>query len=130
MADLVDVLERARDMISQPNAWEQGYEARDVNDVPVPFWAGAAVKWCAFGAFCRAAVDLQGIYPDDAYLKRIDLERLAGFPVTRFNDAPGRTVEEVIAMYDTAIQRAKDERAALSLEHVRLEQERALEAVA
>ena len=82
--------------------WTQGASARDVTGSVTRAWAEEAVCWCAMGAVaCRE---------DDwatTAAAWVVLEEAAGMWVAEWNEAPGRTHEDVLALYDRAIERSR-----------------------
>ncbi len=95
MTDLAvrDVLIRARARIEDPQHWTQGWQARDKFGSPVPTRSRRAVRWCPIGAVnVESGVDAGRCIEDGP-------ARLASF-----NDKPGRTHAEVLALFDRAIE--------------------------
>jgi len=93
---VAQVLTEARKLIAQ--GWTQGEYKRVVNGVEC---------WCILGAMGQAASDYKpnglafaalfhALRADDFYLS-------SSSNLTEWNDAPGRTQEEVLALIDRAI---------------------------
>jgi len=84
--------------------WTQRVWARDAGGCASDGTAAEAVCWCALGALAGAEVD---------HISRAMAELGAALPegahhgVDEWNDAPGRTHEDVIALYDRAIERSR-----------------------
>jgi hypothetical protein len=92
--------------------WCQRATARDCNgDVVYPL-AHTATAFCAIGAIHHAGGRGFDQYSKNAILSRRFLwkaiaERAPGKVIEDYNDEPGRTKEEVIAVFDAAIQLAE-----------------------
>jgi hypothetical protein len=106
------VLIEARAKISSPAHWTQGAFARDVFGEPVRAYSTRACKFCALGA-----VNVVTPGDDDAKARfgaRVLLGDLtldtAHVGVLEFND--GVTYAEVLALFDRAIERARQEQEA------------------
>ena len=103
MTTVHDVLVRARQIITPPEAWTQGALARGKNSEPVPVSFNDAVCFCSYGANQRASFELKAGFricavADDA------LRAAAGMGVATFNDSPSRSHAEVLAVFDKAIE--------------------------
>jgi hypothetical protein len=88
----------ARELREHPRHWTQKVFARDVLGNPV-FWSDPdAVCWCLAGHLCRRAPlhqRSQLLY----VLMSVPRDLMLGHQsVSQFNDAKGRTVEQVIAL--------------------------------
>jgi len=95
--------------------WTQGTWARDAVGERAPERGNAAVCWCIVGALNAVADDREGHHlfwvagllepARDALYEA--LEDLGGYDfgtaLVEFNDAPGRTQAEVLALFDLAI---------------------------
>jgi hypothetical protein len=99
-----DVLRRAADRV-QFQGWTQGTAVRYMPPGPVPWYRrllrgavsriqGEPVAWCAYGAIGAEAAEM---YPMWATLHRAAkaFGAFLGQPVSVWNDAPGRTADEV-----------------------------------
>jgi hypothetical protein len=108
----LQILKEARALISDPERWTQGEDARDEDGLPVHPDDSDAVCWCTLGALHRAAAGT-----DDFSVFREIQKAVEAFPgirsqahyAAKFNDA--HTHAEVLAMFDAAIS-AKERRAA------------------
>lgn len=104
------ILKRARDRIE--SGWTQHCMARDINRCPTRPYDSDAVCWCLSGAIVASRVEY---FQDDANLlsylehdvreaamwqvaKQLDFEGVA-----TWNDMPGRTQAEVVAILNKAI---------------------------
>lgn len=95
----LEVLRKARELISKPEHWTRHKYARDVRGLPAPVHDEAAFCFCALGAlrkvnnkhsdFCRPATVLASALPESIT------------SVSVFNDT--RTHAEVLALFDKAI---------------------------
>jgi hypothetical protein len=93
-----EVLIKARKLIEKPEAWCQGnYRHFNAN--------GDAVRWCPKGSLMEITCRLSVVSFSDALGT---LERALGAPkVAVWNDTPGRTHDEVLALFDRAIREAE-----------------------
>ena len=86
-----------------PNRWTQNDEARDANGYACSARNPDAVQWCVSGAVDK-------LYPvfreHEAWMEMRRL--MPGGSVVCFNDAPNRTVEEVIAQLRKIATEASD----------------------
>jgi len=95
---------RAHELVAY--GWCQGADARDQRDGPVPPWSEEARSWSLLGALV-AAVDLPA-EPGAVTLGPLRralaaLAELIEEPLlASWNDAPGRTQEEVLRTLDAA----------------------------
>lgn len=98
----VDILKAAKQLLVD-KGWTQEAFARDTTGDKVRAWAGEARCFCGIGAI-RAAVG--GIQPGEpacyALADAIGAKDCYE-DFFEFNDAPGRTVDEVLAVFDKAI---------------------------
>lgn len=95
------IIERARDMIRDRNKWCWGAQARDVRGHPVDPLEADAVKFCAWGALQRSALDVTG---SASPTQCMELVRQIGRDLTHLvvtNDCYGR--EAVLALFDAAL---------------------------
>lgn len=95
----VQELQAIRNVVAR--GWTQGCAARDANGNAVGSLSPDAVKWCLAGARSRAWEDnarREGPVNLSEYL----LPGSGGY--VNWNDAPGRTQEEVLAFLDEAIK--------------------------
>lgn len=98
-----EVLQKARDLI-EAHGWIQ-------LRLGTP-----ADGFCMVGALYHAGNGFN--HPDDRLFKErrylhLAIQELAGYPysIPTFNDRPGRTKEDALAIYDWAIEEAKEEEA-------------------
>lgn len=102
LTDLVAV----RDLLSPEGAWTQGAYARDgERQAIISADDPAAVCWCIDGAIDRVI----GYRHHECRADRAGqaISKAAGAGKVGWNDTPGRTQAEVIAMLDRAIEAAK-----------------------
>lgn len=122
----VEALKRGRARIEKPNGWTQYAFARTALGASVPCDYNAAVSYCARGALhcervagaepgiCIAAWDANKLLEEGlaGVIERLashgvtgeDFRPLADQGVTFWNDTHGRTVEQVLYLYDAAIE--------------------------
>lgn len=98
-----DVLRLAGDLLAQPGAWTQHSFARDDLGADIMYNRPEAVCWCALGAIRKIAFEHGGSVFNAFNL----LSDVLDEPVTVWNDAEGRTQEEVIEAFRKAEERAK-----------------------
>ena len=117
MATTREILIRAREIIARPGAWLQGHLATNsFGDVRCPTADNrdTLTCFCALGAVDAACIDLTGsgggTCAADLTLSRALSALDAAFVgnVPAFNDAEGRTQEEVVALFDRAIKMTKE----------------------
>jgi hypothetical protein len=101
-----DLLIETRVLLSEPGAWIQGHYGIDANGNPVhPFDENLpACRWCLVGAMCLAGIKLRCL---GLITEALDMLAIAsGIPkweAAQWNDWPGRTQAEVLALLDKAI---------------------------
>jgi hypothetical protein len=116
MGEVTKALSDMRVLIER--GWSQHLAARDLLGNTVEPRDKAAVRWCLHGACMAVVGDIVVTNEDWARYWRplVAAAEEAGFPVhgwaphagpVRFNDAPGRTQAEVIALMDRAIALAE-----------------------
>ena len=101
------ILKAAHDLLAVPGTWIQCREALDKNGFSTLPDAEDATCWCALGAIRRVQ---GGTTPYAQVLLRLITsmphkpkgDRLADI-VLDWNDQPGRTQDEVLALFDKAI---------------------------
>lgn len=93
----VDIIKKARELLSDPKRWTTGAGARDKHGDPIPVNSPMAVCWCMSGALARIA----------GYSDAWDAEKLLhpNFPggITGFNDTHEHA--DVLELMDKAIAR-------------------------
>ena len=103
----LDVLRRARGLISKREAWTQRALARDKYCVTICYDSEFACSFCSAGAIWRAGLDLapDGFKATEGAFAEIDavLETGNQALIARFND--NATHSEVLAVFDRAIGR-------------------------
>lgn len=109
----LELLIKARELITNPSNWTQGEGARDVNDKPIRSTAEmrcSAVKFCAYGAMGQAAMLLghDGFHPEydvaRGHLREVCREKYGTPNVSVANDKIEHV--EVLSIFDAAIERA------------------------
>ena len=105
-----EILRKAIDILHL--GWSQGAAARDAGGVPVPLFTGdvanvnpAAARLSAYGAIVKAQYGAHGALRasdwDLIYRRARDrVQHCPSHPLMMFNDAPGRTVDEVISFLE------------------------------
>lgn len=101
MKSTLDYLREGRALIAT-KGWTQGQFARDDRGAPVGPASPRATCFCGLGAIL--AVRAKTLADLDAQAAAHEaLRRTAGRDFALFNDAPGRTVDDVLAKFDAAI---------------------------
>lgn len=93
----LEIIKAAKELISDPERWIQGANARNEQGLMVLAYAFDAVCWCADGALIKACGSVNTIP-----FWRLISDKPA-FDVIEFND--NHTHAEVIALFDAAIAR-------------------------
>jgi hypothetical protein len=107
--NVADVLDAAADLLEKPGAWTTRTCARDRQGNTTGWDEDDAECFCALGAIFRAGKgDVSGA--DDFFGKA--LGGLGWGSIAPFNDAPGRTQDEVVAKLREAAALARQEQAA------------------
>lgn len=104
MSTTVEQLRAARALVER--GWCQGVLARNKNGKKCGHRSKHAVCFCALGALYRGGLE----YWSDRFLHDA-AEKLGAVNPVCFNDAPGRTQAEVLALFDEAIALATQEQA-------------------
>lgn len=101
-----EILHAAANLLKNPGAWTQKSDARDAHGYEVRVSSPKATCWCAFGAIVKVIAN-----PYDEIDTQVAafLRQATGiWSITSWNDAEGRTQEQVIAAFLKAEQLAKD----------------------
>jgi hypothetical protein len=103
----VSALRDARKLLSQPCAWTQGSYARDARGSSIRASEPGACSWCVQGALFKVLGVVGSIPTSDVRQVQAPLLQHAGVIDTAdlwcWNDQPGRTQNEVLALFDKAI---------------------------
>lgn len=102
----VEILRAARKLIERPDAWIQGKYARNQAGDPVNPNDPDACKFCGNGAIIRAR---GSVILRSAGFAAFALDRAIGASFIPWQDAPGRTHDEVLHAFDRAIALAEKE---------------------
>lgn len=112
---VLNILERAASIITDPKKWGRHHVAADIFGRPISPYDKDAVCWCAIGALNRARLDL-GYGHTESAIARNELEAAASanhnMPVVLVNDALGH--DRVMKTYATAITSRKEADRAVS----------------
>lgn len=101
MTEPLDILIGAREHIAR--GWTQGAMARDAEGLECGVREAVATCFCALGAIFAAA----GSHNEPALPAADRLRAELRDDITRWNDAPGRTQAEVLAVFDRVIEKAR-----------------------
>jgi hypothetical protein len=105
MHSTLQILSRARELISDPKNWVQGIIATDRSGKPSALASSATVCFCAVGALKRATIE-HGYSPLFSITAQIKLSETMGNETTiHFNDTHSHA--EVLAKFDEAIRNAQ-----------------------
>ena len=112
----IEILTKAKELISDPKRWSQGKMARNRKGELVRSTAPTAVRWCALGAINHFTIDLNFSRMKrhrevavDLLCSVIGITRINRWNddpnpyINRWNDDPKRTHEEVMDAFDQAI---------------------------
>jgi hypothetical protein len=80
------------ELLDRPERWTQFNEARNAHGVPRNYFDIDTCQWCVFGALCYCSGSPNPVDGHEKLTKHLDVISLA-----QWNDAPGRTWEEVHA---------------------------------
>jgi hypothetical protein len=100
-----DILNRAADLLEQPNAWCQGSIARDANGERVALTLEPkACSWCIIGAVSKATGFEKT--PDGIFerIRNTAVGENEYISIGGWNDAPERTQAEVVAVLRKAAE--------------------------
>ncbi len=106
MTTVKEVLIQAKQKILKPEQWTQGALWRDKNGGSLMVKEENATCFCMMGAMltvCHNVVDDKLRWKAEDILSDILPSRDG---IAHYNDTPGRTHEEVLAMFDKAIEAA------------------------
>lgn len=92
---------RVRALLAEPERWTQTYLARDANGVGVNTRDPRAACWCLMGAISHVLNCEVGKAVEHPLWW--DLTELTGTGPAAWNDAPGRTHADVLALLDRVI---------------------------
>jgi len=104
MVTTKQILQEARALLAR--GWCQGYFAKDEAGHNVTENDPGAVCWCAVGATLRAAHVLRFDNSEALLALRVLGAEIRSWVIPNWNDAEGRTKEEVLAAFDRAIEAA------------------------
>lgn len=109
--DTVEVLMKARELLSDPKRWTQNWCARTAVGEITDVFSDDAVSWCSFGAIRRSAgIDADvGCSLDAESTLCSALGHSCTARAAEWNDTTGRTHAEVLAAFDKAIAIASQE---------------------
>ncbi len=120
MKNTTQFLTEALDLIQK--GWTKSYHAKDVNGKCVFATAPEAVSFCAAGAVVRAIADnhpygsnTEGpfIYCLSLLKKHIPVDKFSedfysGNPITNYNDNPTTTKEDIVNLFQKAIEESNE----------------------
>lgn len=108
MKTTLGVLRDARELVD--HGWAQGSSATTIDQQPVSWSSPAARCFCIGGAVARASDEPDDVAgwmkhygPAIASLTHVLKNRGSHSSVQRFNDAPERTIHEVLELFDATI---------------------------
>lgn len=100
----IEVLEKARELISDPERWTQKVQARGPGDLEVDVFSPTATKWCAIGACRKVSGHKDGRLLATANLGDTTRAR-AHCTVGTYNDKA--THAQVLNVFDATIERLR-----------------------
>lgn len=80
---------KVKDLLTGPDKWTQGWNARDIDGFSKHHDGVRAVCWCLHGAIWKCYGPLDGRRVCDKVEHRLHV------PLTHWNDSPNRTFDEV-----------------------------------
>lgn len=98
-SEVIRVLDEAKKVLIE-KGWTQGYYAKDAQGELVGIHDGDACSFCAVGAIHRASEDASDWARDEAGNAVVAVT--PGFNIPIYNDAKGRTKDEILALFDKA----------------------------
>lgn len=101
MTTTLETLRAARELIAKPGGWTQEFFARNASGERTNKFGPDAVCFCAYGAIDRAAG--HSFSEADRRFMEALFDATGRDDVADWNDAPGRTQAEVVALFDKAI---------------------------
>lgn len=107
-ANVIEALNRARFVLKEPENWTVGEGARNVLGNAVHPSDRSACRWCLSGAIARVAHPIEFSAACEA-LQAVMISRQyrSGYSVVDWNDANGRTHEDVLKLIDDTIAHLK-----------------------
>lgn len=102
----LQILTRARKLLSNRKRWCQGASARDKRGLPTLPLSDNAVSFCAYGAIQRASDGDIGQCDIILDKEACRISKKKG-NIASYNDARGRTHAQILALFDSAIARLK-----------------------
>ena len=98
---------RVRELLSEPGRWTQGYFARDAAGQECASKDPAATCWCVVGAMVRLGSD--DPRPDIEFINALKAHLGPPCSLSMWNDAPGRTHADVLALLDRVVAQMERE---------------------
>lgn len=102
MKTTVQILEEARELLSDESRWTKGVIARKANGSPTIVRDKKATCFCSIGAIYKVSNNLHIVHTTEL------LHKVVGDSISYFNDAPERKHSEVLEAFDKAIELAKE----------------------
>ena len=95
----LQALKAARERISTPDRWTKGAFARSRDGNEVHFTSSSASCWCAMGAL---GIEAPSCYAPS--LSKSIPKDSGAFTLAQYNDRPATTHEDIMALFDRAIE--------------------------
>ena len=95
------------------SGWTQGQSARDENGRPVPIGHQSACEWCATGALFTADIEMTNDLHASLAMHQAMARVVAAArqrhheALITWNDAPNRTVDQVIDVFRKALEKGE-----------------------
>jgi hypothetical protein len=106
MTTVEEKLIAAREKIADPKHWIKEEMAVDFEGMPCDAQSAHAVGWCALGALCAVTECFSGAL---SILQRaVGYTSSSVYSLSRFNDADSTTHEDMLALFDRAIESAHE----------------------
>lgn len=96
-----EAIEAVSALLARPEAWCQGWEARDAAGQPVPAESPEACAWCLLGAIARVGGD-EAVEERLLHILRTEFDRPALVELSQFNDGCFTEHADVLALLRAA----------------------------
>lgn len=104
--DTVEILEKARELISVESRWTQGSYAKDGNGEGTFPWGEDAVCFCALGAIKKAGDFRNDCSEPALFLGRVLRDRTGFVSIDEYNDSHSHA--DILSLFDHAIAAARE----------------------
>lgn len=102
MKKAVEILERLRELLSDPNRWCQGSSALNKDGKSCWGASSEACKWCLMGGLSKVSVMSNGLTTEARVVACQALEGIVSTGLAKFNDSHSH--QEVLELIDRGIE--------------------------